>query len=83
MSLSCVSREQMKAFLVGTLTSEEEAELTAHMECCSDCERLAAELSDDEETREIAVASRKRLAVRPRRSRDGRSPPPAACPRTV
>ena len=60
MSLSCISRDRMEAFLAGALPPVDEAAVIGHVDGCRHCEQLAAELSDDVETRQLAALSRKR-----------------------
>jgi WD40 repeat protein/serine/threonine protein kinase len=56
MSLPCFNPERMQAFLAGELAPLEEEEAAQHLDRCVSCERLAAELSDDQQARELAAA---------------------------
>ena len=62
MGLSCVSGEQMRAFLAGELGEYDESVVVEHLDDCPNCERLAAELSDDREARKLARVNR-RVAI--------------------
>ena len=62
MGLSCVSGDQMRAFLAGELGEYDESVVVEHLDDCPNCERLAAELSDDREARKLARVNR-RVAV--------------------
>jgi eukaryotic-like serine/threonine-protein kinase len=59
MSLSCVSSEEMQAFLAGQLPPEREEAVAQHLESCASCEKTAAELSDDRQARELAATTRR------------------------
>src|SRR5262245_27033815 len=63
MTASCLSSEQMRAFLSGSLANEEEGAIARHLEGCAHCERLAGELSDDREARQLARFSRQRVVA--------------------
>src|SRR5688572_21154423 len=58
MGLSRVSGDQMRAFLAGELCEYDEGAIAEHLDDCQQCERLAAELSDDRETRKLAHVNR-------------------------
>src|SRR5262245_40769346 len=60
MSLSCVSSEEMQAFLAGKLPPEREEAVGRHLEACASCEKIASELSDDRQARELAATTRRR-----------------------
>jgi WD40 repeat protein/serine/threonine protein kinase len=57
MTSACVSSGQMRAFLAGQLDPAVEETVARHVDQCLRCERLATELSDDEEARELATAA--------------------------
>jgi len=64
MGATCLSPERMQAFLAGQLSVDEEESAGQHLEACADCERLAAELSDDGEARQMASVSRGAKSIR-------------------
>src|SRR5262245_55500992 len=49
----------MRSFLAGSLAAEDEQAIARHLEERQSCERLAAELSDDREARELARDKRR------------------------
>src|SRR4051794_15768256 len=57
MGATGLSPEQMRAFLAGGLSSEEEETVSQHLDACTRCEELAAGLSDDGEARQLASIS--------------------------
>lgn len=60
MSLPCWSSEVLRTFLGGGLTSEDEVQISAHVQECPRCERELETLSDDPAAR--AIAQRRREA---------------------
>jgi hypothetical protein len=54
MSLPCWSSEILRAFLGGRLTSEDEAQISAHVQECPRCEQALETLADDPAARAIA-----------------------------
>lgn len=57
MSSSCVSQARLTAFLAGQLDADDDRVVAEHLDGCSRCEALAAELSDDREARKLAAAA--------------------------
>lgn len=58
MSSPCLSAEQIRALLAGELAGLVEEEAILHLESCPQCERIAAELSEEPQTRRIAQRRR-------------------------
>ena len=54
MPLPCWSSEILRAFLGGRMTSEDEAQISAHVQECPRCERELETLSDDPAARASA-----------------------------
>ncbi len=60
---ACVSAPVLRQLLAGELMPSEEAEVTAHLESCPACERMALALSDDAATRDLLAAHRRAAAA--------------------
>jgi eukaryotic-like serine/threonine-protein kinase len=53
----CLTASQMLDFLAGEFSAEQEMLVVEHLSRCPACERLAGELSDDPEARQLAAAA--------------------------
>jgi WD40 repeat protein/tRNA A-37 threonylcarbamoyl transferase component Bud32 len=62
MSSQCLSAEQIRALLAGELAGLVEEQAILHLECCPHCERVAAELSEEPQTRQLVQRSQQRPA---------------------
>ena len=59
MNRECLSVAQIRALLAGELAGLVEEQAILHLESCPHCERVAAELTEDPQTRQLAQARRK------------------------
>jgi tRNA A-37 threonylcarbamoyl transferase component Bud32 len=57
MAISCISTEQMARFLSGELPADDESVVTAHLQACASCDRIARSMSEAPVAQEMRVAA--------------------------
>ena len=63
MPMVCITEPELRAMLAGALSPADEQRIAEHLRCCQACERLADELADDKEIRDLLVQQRRRGAA--------------------